>query len=219
MAKKKKIEHPFTVVYVYAPEQYKADYMAGKTIPRVKIGETYADADDCQTCMEASMKRINQQSTSFEEYNYLLQWFVFPYKEGTDIAIRKILTENIYHLSSSSKIDNVNNLKKKRYGEDKRQTKIGQEFAYRVNIAQVNTAVSAYKLKAKMEELINDKGIDPAFKARLRGIITDMLENLDDVVKESVDFYVEQNDIEDNRIISRKRHRFNFEEDNIDFNY
>lgn len=60
MAKKKKIEHPFTVVYVYAPEQYKADYMAGKTIPRLKIGETYADADDCQTCMEASMKRINQ---------------------------------------------------------------------------------------------------------------------------------------------------------------
>ena len=93
MAKTKKIEHPFTVVYVYAPEQYKADYMAGKTIPRVKIGETYADADDCQTCMEASMKRINQQSTSFDEYNYLLQWFVFPYKEGTDIAIRKILTE------------------------------------------------------------------------------------------------------------------------------
>ena len=46
-----------------------------------------------------------------------------------------------------------------------------------------------------------------------------MLENLDDVVKESVDFYVEQNDIEDNRIIRRKRHRFNFEEDNIDFNY
>ena len=70
-----------------------------------------------------------------------------------------------------------------------------------------------------MEELINDKGIDPAFKTRLRGIITDMLENLDDVVKESVDFYVELNDIEDNRIIRRKRHRFNFEEDNIDFNY
>jgi len=33
--------------------------MAGKSIPRVKIGETYADADDCQTCMEAAMKRIN----------------------------------------------------------------------------------------------------------------------------------------------------------------
>jgi hypothetical protein len=38
-------------------------------------------------------------------------------------------------LSSSAKIDNVNKLKTKRYGEDKRQTKIGQEFAYRVNIA------------------------------------------------------------------------------------
>jgi len=60
MAKKKKIEHPFTVVYVYAPEQYKQAYMEGKEIPRVKIGETYADANDCQTCMEASMKRINQ---------------------------------------------------------------------------------------------------------------------------------------------------------------
>ena len=60
MAKKKKIEHPFTVVYVYAPEQYKASYMKGEPIPRLKIGETYADADDCQTCMEASMKRINQ---------------------------------------------------------------------------------------------------------------------------------------------------------------
>jgi hypothetical protein len=42
-----------------------------------------------------------------------------------------------------------------------------------------------------MEELINDRGIDPAFKVRLQGIITDMLENLDDVVKESIDFYVE----------------------------
>lgn len=219
MAKKKKIEHPFTVVYVYAPEQYKQAYMEGKEIPRVKIGETYADANDCQTCMEASMKRINQQSTSFEEYNYLLQWFVFPFKEGTDIAIRKILTENIYHLSSSAKIDNVNDMKIKRYGEDKRQSKIGQEFAYKVSIAQVNTAVSAYKLKAKMEELINDRGIDPAFKVRLRGIITDMLENLDDVVKESKDYYVELNDIEDNHIIHKKRSRFNFEEDNIDFNY
>jgi len=149
----------------------------------------------------------------------LLQWFVFPFKEGTDIAIRKILTENIYHLSSSAKIDNVNDMKIKRYGEDKRQSKIGQEFAYKVSIAQVNTAVSAYKLKAKMEELINDRGIDPAFKVRLRGIITDMLENLDDVVKESKDYYVELNDIEDNHIIHKKRSRFNFEEDNIDFNY
>lgn len=219
MAKKKKIEHPFTVVYVYAPEQYKQAYMEGKEIPRVKIGETYADANDCQTCMEASMKRINQQSTSFEEYNYLLQWFVFPFKEGTDIAIRKILTENIYHLSSSAKIDNVNNMKIKRYGEDKRQSKIGQEFAYKVSIAQVNTAVSAYKLKAKMEELIVDPKIDPAFKVRLRNIVEEMLENLDDVVEESRDYYVEQNDIEDNHIIRRKHSRFNFEDDNIDFNY
>ena len=219
MAKKKKIEHPFTVVYVYAPEQYKQAYMEGKEIPRVKIGETYADANDCQTCMEYYMKRINQQSTSFEEYNYLLQWFVFPFKEGTDIAIRKILTENIYHLSSSAKIDNVNNMKIKRYGEDKRQSKIGQEFAYKVSIAQVNTAVSAYKLKAKMEELIVDPKIDPAFKVRLRNIVEEMLENLDDVVEESRDYYVEQNDIEDNHIIRRKHSRFNFEDDNIDFNY
>lgn len=219
MAKKKKIEHPFTVVYVYAPEQYKQAYMEGKEIPRVKIGETYADANDCQTCMEASMKRINQQSTSFEEYNYLLQWFVFPFKEGTDIAIRKILTENIYHLSSSAKIDNVNDMKIKRYGEDKRQSKIGQEFAYKVSIAQVNTAVSAYKLKAKMEELIVDPKIDPAFKVRLRNIVEEMLENLDDVVEESREYYVEQNNIEDNHIIRRKHSRFNFEDDNIDFNY
>ena len=109
--------------------------MEGKEIPRVKIGETYADADDCQTCMEAAMKRINQQATSFEEFNYLLQWFVFPYKQDTDVAIRKILTENIYHLTSSAKIDSVNKLKSKRYGEDKRQTKIGNEFAYKVSIA------------------------------------------------------------------------------------
>ena len=217
--KKKKQDHPFTVVYVYAPEQYKASYMEGKEIPRVKIGETYADADDCQTCMEASMKRINQQSTSFEEYNYLLQWFVFPYKEGTDIAIRKILTENIYHLSSSAKIDNVNHLKNKRYGEDKRQTKIGQEFAYKVSIAQVNTAVSVYKLKAKMEELILDRGIDPAFKIRLKSIIDEMLENLDDVVKESKQSYILSDDIEDHKIIQKKHSRFNFEEDNVDFNF
>ena len=45
--KKSKIEHPFTVVYVYAPEQYKNAYMKGESIPRLKIGETYSDADDC----------------------------------------------------------------------------------------------------------------------------------------------------------------------------
>lgn len=219
MAKKKKIEHPFTVVYIYAPEQYKQAYMEGKEIPRVKIGETYADANDYQTCMEASMKRINQQSTSFEEYNYLLQWFVFPYKEGTDIAIRKILTENIYHLSSSAKIDNVNDMKIKRYGEDKRQSKIGQEFAYKVSIAQVNTAVSAYKLKAKMEELIVDPKIDPAFKVRLRDIVSEMLENLDEVVEESRNYMVDGEGIEDHHIIHKKHSRFNFEDDNIDFNY
>jgi hypothetical protein len=62
MPKKKsnKADHPFTVVYVYAPEQYKDDYMSGKAIPRIKIGETYADKDDYYTCMEAAMKRINQ---------------------------------------------------------------------------------------------------------------------------------------------------------------
>lgn len=217
--KKKKIEHPFTVVYVYAPEQYKQAYMDGKEIPRLKIGETYADADDCQTCMEAAMKRINQQSTSFEEYNYLLQWFVFPYKEGTDIAIRKILTENIYHLSSSAKIDNVNNLKIKRYGEDKRQSKIGQEFAYRVSIAQVNTAVSAYKLKAKMEELIVDPKIDPAFKVRLKDLVSEMLENLDEVVEESRQYMDDIDNLEDRHIIQKKSHRFNFEDDTINFNY
>ena len=220
MAKKKsKIEHPFTVVYVYAPEQYKQAYMEGKEIPRVKIGETYADADDCQTCMEAAMKRINQQSTSFEEFNYLLQWFVFPYKQDTDVAIRKILTENIYHLSSSAKIDSVNKLKSKRYGEDKRQTKIGNEFAYRVSISQINTAIAVYKLKAKMEELLIDKGIDPAFKIRLRDLLSDMLENLDDVVKESTQNYVNGYNIEDHHIIKKKHSRFNFEEDNVDFNY
>ena len=218
MAKKKKIEHPFTVVYVYAPEQYKQAYMEGKAIPRVKIGETYADADDCHTCMEASMKRINQQSTSFEEYNYLLQWFVFPFKEGTDIAIRKILTEDIYHLSSSTKIDNVNKLKNKRYGEDKRQTKIGQEFAYNVSIAQVNTAVSVYKLKAKMEELIMDRGIDPAFKERLKDLLADMLKSLDEVVEESLDYYINLEDFEDRKLIVKKPHKFNFEDDSIDFN-
>ena len=36
-----------------------------------------------------------------------------------------------------------------------------------------------------MEELILDRGIDPAFKIRLKSIIEEMLENLDDVVKES----------------------------------
>jgi hypothetical protein len=49
----------------------------------------------------------------------------------------------------------------------------------------MNTAVSAYKLKAKMEELILDKGIDPAFKNRLKDLLAEMLENLDSVVKES----------------------------------
>lgn len=220
MAKKKsKIEHPFTVVYVYAPEQYKNAYMKGESIPRLKIGETYSDADDCQTCMEAAMKRINQQSTSFEEFNYLLQWFVFPYKQDTDVAIRKILTENIYHLASSAKIDSVNKLKSKRYGEDKRQTKIGNEFAYRVSIAQVNTAVAVYKLKAKMEELLIDRGIDPAFKVRLRELLDEMLENLDDVVKESQQNYVIADNLEDRHIIKKKHSRFNFEEDNVDFNY
>ena len=220
MAKKKsKIEHPFTVVYVYAPEQYKNAYMKGESIPRLKIGETYSDADDCQTCMEAAMKRINQQSTSFEEFNYLLQWFVFPYKQDTDVAIRKILTENIYHLASSAKIDSVNKLKSKRYGEDKRQTKIGNEFAYRVSIAQVNTAVAVYKLKAKMEELLIDRGIDPAFKVRLRELLDEMLENLDDVVKESQQNYVIADNLEDHQIIKKKHSRFNFEEDNVDFNY
>ena len=218
MAKKKsKIEHPFTVVYVYAPEQYKNAYMKGESIPRLKIGETYSDADDCQSCMEAAMKRINQQSTSFEEFNYLLQWFVFPYKQDTDVAIRKILTENIYHLASSAKIDSVNKLKSKRYGEDKRQTKIGNEFAYKVSIAQVNTAVAVYKLKAKMEEL--DRGIDPAFKVRLRELLDEMLENLDDVVKESQQNYVIADNLEDRHIIKKKHSRFNFEEDNVDFNY
>lgn len=181
MAKTKK-EHPFTVVYVYAPEQYKDKYMKGEMIPNVKIGETYSDADDYKTCMEESMRRINQQSTSFKEYMYLLQWFVFPFKEHTDDAIRTILTDNIYNKTSSKKIDQVNKLSSE---QDERTTKIGQEFAYDVNIAQINTAVSAYKLKSKMEELIADKGIDKAFRNRLQIIIKEMLESLDDVVDES----------------------------------
>lgn len=135
--------------------------------------------DDCKTCMEAAMKRINQQSTGFKEYMYLLQWFVFPFKKNTDDAIRKILTEDIYKLSSSKKID------KKQDDDDARRTKIGQEFAYNVNIAQVNTAVSVYKLKSKMEELISDKGIDPIFKKRLKEMIKNLIQSLDDVIDES----------------------------------
>lgn len=213
--KTKKIEHPFTVVYVYAPEQYKDAYMKGKSIPRVKIGETYADADDCQTCMEASMKRINQQSTSFEEFNYLLQWFVFPYKPGTDAAIRQILTEDIYHLVSSKKVDNINKLKNKKYGEDKRQSKIGQEFAYKVSMAQVNTAVSAYKLKAKMEELIMDKAIDPAFKERLQTIVDDMLKCLDEIVDESTTINFESLPLYDERIPITRKRRFKIDDEII----
>lgn len=176
MAKKEK---NFTVVYVYAPEKYKQDYMRGKAIPDVKIGETTSDKDDCNTCMKEAMKRINQQSTGFKEYMYLLQWFVFPYKNKTDDAIRQILTEDIYHLKSSKKIDN------KKDKDDKRITKIGQEFAYNCSIAQVNTAVSVYKLKSKMEELIQDRGIDPSFKARLKKMIDELIENLDEAVSES----------------------------------
>lgn len=180
MAKK---EHPYTVVYVYAPIKYKDEYMRGRSIPNVKIGETTSDADDCDTCMEAAMKRINQQSTGFKEYMYLLQWFVFPYKKNTDDAIRKILTEDIYHLSSSKKVDGRKN------DNDKRMTKIGQEFAYDVNIAQVNTAISVYKLKTKMEELIDDRGIDPMFKDRLRGMVKELIVHLDDVVEECAHNY------------------------------
>ena len=36
-----------------------------------------------------------------------------------------------------------------------------------------------------MEELLIDRGIDPAFKVRLRELLDEMLENLDDIVKES----------------------------------
>lgn len=176
MAKK---NYPYIVVYVYAPEQYKKEYMQGKSIPNVKIGETGSMKDDCKTCMEAAMKRINQQSTGFKEYMYLLQWFVFPYKKNTDDAIRKILTEDIYSLKSSKKID------KKSDDDDSRRTKIGQEFAYNVNIAQVNTAVSVYKIKAKMEELIDDRGIDPAFKKRLKQMVKELIESLDEVIDES----------------------------------
>lgn len=177
MSRKAK-EHPYTVVYVYAPEQYKQAYMRGRAIPNVKIGETVADSNDCKTCMDAAMKRINQQSTGFREYMYLLQWFVFPYKKGTDEAIRKILTEDIYHKTTSKKLDNVK-LK------DSRTTKIGQEFAYNVSMPQVNTAISVYKLKTKMEELINDRGIDPAFKKRLNRLISELIVNLDEITDES----------------------------------
>jgi len=50
---------------------------------------------------------------------------------------------------------------------------------------QVNTAVSVYKLKTKIEELMNDKCIDPAFKKRLGILMKDLMYNLDDVVSES----------------------------------
>lgn len=182
MAKK---EYPYMVVYVYAPEQYKDDYMAGKAIPNLKIGETGSELDDCQTCMEVAMKRINQQSTGFKEYMYLLQWFVFPFRNDIDTEIRKILTDHIYNLTSSEKIDKVNVIKDKKSGKDKRRTKIGHEFAYNLSMSQVNTAISVYKLKSKMEELINDRSIDPAFKTRLKGMISELLENLDEVVDES----------------------------------
>lgn len=177
-----KKEYPFTVVYIYAPEQYKDDYMQGKQIPNLKIGETGCELDDCQTCMEVAMKRINQQSTGFKEYMYLLQWFVFPYKQGIDKEIRKILTEDIYHLTTSERIDKVNT---KSNNKDIRRTKIGYEFTYDVSLSQVNTAISVYKLKSKMEELINDRSIDPSFKIRLKDMINELLENLDDVIDES----------------------------------
>lgn len=172
-------EHPFTVVYVYAPEQYKQAYMSGKSIPNVKIGETTADYNDCKTCMEAAMRRINQQSTGFKEYMYLLQWFVFPYKKDIDDEIRTILTEDIYHKTSSKKLDSV--IKQK----DSRTTKIGQEFAYDISMQQINTAISVYKLKSKMEELINDKGIDPVFKKRLNRLINELIAELDEITDES----------------------------------
>ncbi|WQJ53622.1 MAG: hypothetical protein [Wendovervirus sonii] len=172
-------EHPYTVVYVYAPAKYKDAYMKGIAIPEIKLGETTSDYDDCKSCMIEAMKRINQQSTSFKEYMYLLQWFVFPYKKGTDDAIRDILTNDIYRRQSSKKIDKTNQ------SEDERMTKIGQEFAYNINLMQVNTAVSVYKLKTKIEDLMNDKCIDPAFKKRLNILLKDLMYNLDDVITES----------------------------------
>lgn len=65
-------EKQYTVVYVYTPSKYKDDYMAGKIIPEVKIGETTCDYNDCDNCMQAALKRINQYSTGFKEYMYLL---------------------------------------------------------------------------------------------------------------------------------------------------
>jgi len=53
-------EHPYTVVYVYAPAKYKDAYMKGIAIPDIKIGETTSDYDDCKSCMIEAMKRINQ---------------------------------------------------------------------------------------------------------------------------------------------------------------
>ena len=173
MAKNK----PYTVVYVYAPSQFKDAYMDGKIIPEVKIGETTADANDCDSCMHAALKRINQYSTGFKEYMYLLQWFVFPYKKGIDNQIRKILAKCIYKLKTSQD-------QKKPFKHDERLTHIGKEYVYNVSIAQVNTAISVYKLKAKIEELMRDPAIDNNFKIRLKRIMESILSDLGAIVDE-----------------------------------
>ena len=63
-----------------------------------------------------------------------------------------------------------------------------------------------------------DKGIDPAFKERLKELLEDMLKSLDDVVEESLENYLASEEFDDRKIIERKPHRFNFDKEDIDFN-
>lgn len=84
----------------------------------------------------------------------------------------------IYKLKTS---DNV----KKPFTHDKRLTHIGKEYVYNVSIAQVNTAISVYKLKNKIEELMIDPAIDSNFKIRLKRIMESILSDLGTIVEEA----------------------------------
>jgi len=165
-----------SIIYVFGRKDTWQDYLNGKEVPWLKIGQTTCLLDEDKWIGAANRVR-QEKHTGIPVTCRLYEVFSYPYKTGAiDSTFRKILTDDMYKVENS--IDNNKEI------TDPYELKAGNEFVYNVTRSQILNAQAKYEHRLLLDSMKNQKG--GGDNSLLRKLILDnQISPFDDIENDS----------------------------------
>ena len=161
-----------SIIYVFGPKDTWQDYLNGKEVPWLKIGQTTCLLDEDKWIGAANRVR-QEKHTGIPVTCRLYEVFSYPYKNGAiDTAFRRILTNDMYKVENS--LDNNRQI------TDQYELKAGNEFVYNVTRSQILNAQAKYEHRLLLDSMQTPKkGQDNSLLKRL--VLDNQISPFDDI--------------------------------------